>query len=88
MLRPGRGRTTTPSDTHNSWSDPPDLARLTPRPGTYRIECRPAAKTEAFSVTCSKCKTAMKQTRGIHHNKRKFTCPRCGAVRMKRHRER
>ncbi len=39
-------------------------------------------------VTCTKCKVAMKQTRGIHHNKRKFVCPRCKRVRMQRNRER
>jgi len=30
----------------------------------------------------------MKQQRGVHHNQRKFKCPKCGKVRMKRHRSR
>jgi hypothetical protein len=30
----------------------------------------------------------MKQQRGVYHNQRKYKCPRCGKVRMQRHRKR
>jgi uncharacterized C2H2 Zn-finger protein len=43
---------------------------------------------EALRLTCPKCRVAMKEQRGIYHGKRKFKCPRCGKVRMQRHRKR
>jgi predicted RNA-binding Zn-ribbon protein involved in translation (DUF1610 family) len=29
----------------------------------------------------------MKMLRGTHHNQRKWQCPKCGKIRMQRHRE-
>jgi transposase-like protein len=43
---------------------------------------------EDVVVTCPKCRVSMKEQKGIFHNKRKFKCPKCGKVRMKRHRKR
>jgi hypothetical protein len=33
-------------------------------------------------MTCKRCRVAMKMLRGVHHNQRKFQCPRCGRVAM------
>jgi len=33
-------------------------------------------------MLCPRCGTPMKETRGTHHKKRKWVCPKCGKVVM------
>jgi len=33
-------------------------------------------------MICSKCKTAMKEERRSFHKRRKWVCPKCGAVKF------